>query len=221
MTFSLKKIFVGAGTALVLAGGIFPATMNVSAASENFETVTKNEAEDLKEYVAHNEDGTITFNGIKALEQGYSLESITQAKTYVEKMNHLVLNHNGVITEDLTVTAYIPTTGISILSARGVNKIETSWFGPTKIYMDSQATDDLLNSMSNIGSTISVSGLVGLIQKGVFPQIGSILTIAGAQNAIQTKQLENAAAAGNGVIMNVQDTVVGTTVHTTVWFTSQ
>lgn len=174
-------------------------TVNASEISLNYsENSFVREMNDLKPFVSRNSDGTIALDN-SAIELGYiSNQTIIRAKNHIEQINNLVKNYGAEIDDDLTTTIYFSRTAFR--SSGGINKIETSWTGTQKVYIDAEKTEDMINRMEEMEETISESTFLDILGE-ILPSLGTGLAFGRASNQIHLTNLKQAAEGGNGVIL--------------------
>lgn len=181
------------GAALLLATGVTPGVSVMAAEATNpvaSETAVEDQTEELKRFVTRNDNGTISFNNTEALNSGYSEDIIKFVQENIVQMNDLVINHNGVIDENLTVTAYISTSNFRAVSG-GVTKITRGFGGQTNYYLNASDTQQVID---NLERGNEVAGVLSVIFKGYSAGFVSL-------NTIQKWQFEAAASGGNGVVV--------------------
>lgn len=204
------------GTTTIGGGYTVSANESTSVVSNVENEEVPKELVGMDQFILLKENKLLELDEIKAIEHGFSEEAINFVNENISKMNNLIVNHNAVLNvENLSVS-----TSFSKARAVGQSKIESTWYGVTKIYMNSQETQELIQAFSNIGDVATFGGLTGFIKGSLANRISAASAIIGASATITRMQIQSADS-GRGIIMHISPTVVGTTVHNTVWYTSQ
>lgn len=169
---------------------------------------------DLEKYMALTEQGTISFDSDKALKDGFPTEMVSKHSERIAAMNQLVVD--GITTIDETYTARIYLTKTR---SEDRSYIDTSAWGVTRIYLNAQDTQTLINYMNTTGKVITVAGLASFLKKQLGGVVGSVATLTGVATLIYQTQVETAAKNGTGIIIAVHDD--GTTATPFVVITPQ
>lgn len=180
-------------------------------AAENETTTSVDGMDRFMELTA---SGTIFLDIEGALSAGYTEQCVAAVAAHIDSMNQLVINGNAYIDDTFTATVYFVSP-----RAKGESKVVTHWYGLTQMYLNSDETEDLIDNLESAGTVFDLVSLVGWLPGSVAGAIGGLSDIFGYGTTFYLWQVENAAQAGNGIIMNIQtDFVYGSQ---TIWFTSQ
>lgn len=170
-----------------------------------------NSAQNMEQYFSISNEGLILFDTVSAEQNGVDQELIDSVSNQIDKMNQLVINGDGYVTEDYSVVQYL---GFS--RATGENKIVTHWWGLTEIYMDSAKAEDLYDDLVEI-----TTGYYDLAYDAFFENIpaGIVYNLVNLSYVNYLLQVEQAKAPGRGIIMNIQTDLMSG--GQTIWFVSQ
>jgi len=183
-------------------------TSNAYKSTDTSQVSISDKVSGLDSYMSLAENGTIIFNSTEALSDGYSNEAVSAVKSNISSMNALVVS--GKVYIDASFNAHeLP------LTRAGVSKVVTTWYGLTQIYMTSSEANQLIKNLSKIGDATTIAGAIGFIPGASI--IGSMATVMGIGTLFYRWQVEQAAASGRGIIMNIY-TYNG---NQSIWFTSQ
>lgn len=169
---------------------------------------------ELEQFLSKDDNGLIVFDTEAALSDGFSNDIVTDVETQIASMNNLVIQGTAYIDENYSAIILLPST-----RARGESKVVTHWYGLTQVYMNSDEAQDLIDSLSAVGDGATIGSLLGFLPGNIGSVLGGIAGILGVGTLIYRWQVEQAAAPGRGIIMNIQ-TNFGTSTQS-IWFTSQ
>lgn len=103
------------------------------------------------------------------------------------------------------------------LRVRGESKYVVHWWGLHQYYMNSVEAEELIDTFSYVGDAATMSAVLGFAKGNVGKYVGMASTLVGLSSLMFRTQVENAAAPGNGIIMNCLVDKVG---HS-IYYTSQ
>lgn len=220
----MKEIFNIFLSAIISIAVLF--SINTSAYASTDVSVYDTSLLGLEKYIEISDSDLLIFDADSAIANGYPCETVEAIKQHISNMNLLVELGYAYIDQSFSAVIQLPATnkkhsGIPLFrsSARGESKVVTHWYGLTEIYMNSDEAQDLINALSAAGDGSTVASLLSFLPGGLGTILGSISTISGVQITLYRWQIEQAAAPGRGIIMNVQYNF--TTNDQSIWFVSQ
>lgn len=160
----------------------------------------------MEQFLSKNIDGTISLNATAALAANYDERLVFGVQENLARINEGVLA--GTTYVDNSFIAHTYNTDIMPLStlAQGESKIETTWYGDTFIYMNSDEADCLYALFSGVSNTCGEL-LVALDRFPTDPDttrvhdyITCAVAIVGISALIYSNLVYNAKAPGTGII---------------------
>ncbi len=150
----------------------------------------------MEKYVSIDADSHLTFDAEKAISDGFDREAVAGIVKNILTMNELIDNYGWVLNEDYSVSIIIS------MNRGGVTKVETYWYGLTKVYLNSTDTQGLINYIDNVFNFVTdlynlVNYLTPIVDLGPLTYLWDLYT------SIYLSQIQAAAAGGNGIIMNI------------------
>ena len=155
---------------------------------------------DLAEYMSLTEQGTISFDSDVALQNGFPTEMVSKHSQRISAMNRLVLNGIASIDETYTARIYLTKT-----RSADQSYVDSSVWGVTRIYLNAQDTQTLVNYMSNTGKVLTVAAMISFIKKELTGFLGDLTTLMGVSTLVYQTQVETAAKNGTGIIIAIHD----------------
>ena len=167
---------------------------------------------EMERFVGIKDETTLVFDSEAALAAGYDRDTVDNVVRHIECMNQLIAEYGGVLEDDCSVRIDVN------LTKNGVTTVVTTWYGLTKVYLDSDDTSELIITMLSVYGTVSF--LMNLVEV-----INPIVNLTGLSfmwnlyTIIYVGQAQAAASSGNGIIVNLyNDTNYNQTI---VYFESQ
>ena len=186
---------------MMLAGVMLFSTGVVTQAAPA-QSVEIDSIEGLDQYLAKNQDGTISLDESAAQEAGYTQEAVAYVQENISYMNDMVRTKGAYIDDEFKmIYSESPMT-----RARGVNKVEMLWNGNVAIYMDSEQTELFISYLksgsSHLMSLGDVLAMFTFVQySGVLAALSYVYSLEAYLYAVVA---ENMAQGGNGIIIYIQ-----------------
>lgn len=174
---------------------------------------------DMEKYFAITAKGTIEYDLDGARDDGIDEDIILFVNTQICRMNELVLAGHAYINDNYEAVMY----GVMNRAAVGENKVVTTWYGLTQLYMDSDKADALYNELSALSENL-INSVNDSMYNAILENSGvNVLHIAAlglsGYFGLYAWQVEQAKEPGRGIIMNVQNDYTNQT--QSIWYTSQ
>lgn len=152
---------------------------------------------DMEQYFTLTSDGLISFDTDAAANDGISQDYILFVQNNVEFMNALVLNNGAYINSEFHAVVY-PNRPLTRSVNGGVTETRYSWDGATLIYLNSDDTKALIESLENGEDIVTFF-------TDLFGPIGHLFgDIYSGLNTITIVQLEVANRGNTGVVIKVK-----------------
>lgn len=152
----------------------------------------------LDQYIHLTEDDTVMFDTQQAELEGYDRAAIAAVQSNVDIMNTLLRQGAYWSNSDKTVIL----SGISA-RVRGVTKIEQTWDGQTRVYLNSSDTKQFISTWEK---TLPVTSKACDVA-GIVPKYGNVVqaivcTFTGIHQ-LRLSQAKVAASKGNGIVIRI------------------